>query len=187
MYRQCAAHAVTMSGICGVFAVTLIWIVQNYLQLLLYLIVSMIAIHLCMVLQTLTSPTSRHSKSTGLHCDKVTSFTRSVPLLHSLRWLPVKFRILLKTNLLIYKTTHKKQPVYLHSVLAASLPSLSLRSSKGISLSVPSGKTNTGARAFHSFAPSLWNNLPLVVCAAISVATFKKHPKTYLFDLDSAS
>ena len=36
-------------------------------------------------------------------------------------------------------------------------------------LSVPRVKTNTGARAFHSCAPSLWNNLSLSVCSAISV------------------
>ena len=51
------------------------------------------------------------------------------------------------------------QPVYLHSMLAASLPSRSMRSNNDNSLSVPRVKTNTGARAFHSCAPSLWNNL----------------------------
>ena len=76
-----------------------------------------------------------------------------------------------------------KTPVYLHSMLAASLPSHSLRSSKGISLSVHRVKTNTGARAFHSCAPSLRHNLPLSVRSAISVATFKKYLKTHFFDL----
>ena len=37
-------------------AVTSIWILQNYLQMLLCLAVSTIAIHFCQVLQTLTSP-----------------------------------------------------------------------------------------------------------------------------------
>ena len=59
-----------------------------------------------------------------------------------------------------------------------------VHSNKGISLSVPRVKTNTDARAFHSCAPSLWNNLPLSVRLAIAVATFKKkHLKTHLFDL----
>ena len=110
-------------------------------------------------------------------------FTRSAPLLCSLQWLPVKFRILFKISLLTYKTIHEKHPVYLHYMLAASLPSHLLRSNKGISLSVPRVKTNSGARAFHSCAPSLWNNLPLSVCSAISVAAFKKNLKTHLFDL----
>ena len=50
-------------------------------------------------------------------------FTRSLPLLHSLHWLPVRFRILFKINLLTYKTPHVKQPVYLHSMIAALFPS----------------------------------------------------------------
>ena len=50
-------------------------------------------------------------------------FTRSLPLLRSLSWLPERFRILFKINLLTNKTLREKQPVYLHSMLAASTPS----------------------------------------------------------------
>ena len=109
--------------------------------------------------------------------------TRSIPLLRSLHRLPVRFRILFKINLLNYKYLREKQPVYLHSMLAASIPSRSLTSNSDNSLSVPRVKTNTGARAFHSCAPSLWNNLLLSVHSASSVATFKKYLKTHLFDL----
>ena len=49
-------HPFTISGICGAFTVTLIWIAQNYLQLLLCLVVLNIVIHFCMVSRTLTSP-----------------------------------------------------------------------------------------------------------------------------------
>ena len=96
-------------------------------------------------------------------------------------WLPVRFRILFKINLLTYKTLHEKQPVYLPSILAASLPSCSLTSDKNDSLSVLRVKTNTGARAFHSCAPCLWNNLQLAVRSATAVATFKRHLKTSLW------
>ena len=75
-------------------------------------------------------------------------FTRSIPLLRSLHWLPVRFRILFKINLLTYKTLREKQPVYLHFMLAESIPSRSLRSNNDNSLSVPRVETNTGARAF---------------------------------------
>ena len=110
-------------------------------------------------------------------------FTRSLPVIRSLHWLQVNFRILFKITLLTNKTLHEKQPAYLHSMLAASLPSHSLRSNKGISLLFLRVKTYMGARAFHSCAPSLWNNFQLSVCSAISVAIFKKHLKTHLFDL----
>ena len=105
------------------------------------------------------------------------------PLLRSIHWLPVRFRILFKINLLTYKTLRETQPVYLHSMLSTLIPSRSLRSNNDNSLLVPRLKTNTGARAFHSCAPSLWNNLPLSVRSAILIATFKKHLKTHLFDL----
>ena len=110
-------------------------------------------------------------------------FTRSVPLLRSLHWLPVKYRVHFKICLLTYKALHEEQPVYLRSLIAISLPSRLLRSNRGITLSIPRTKTNTGARAFSSCAPSLWNNLPLSVRSATSVATFRRRLKTYLFDL----
>ena len=101
-------------------------------------------------------------------------FTCSIPLLRSLHWLPIRFRQLFKIILLTYRTLREKQAVYLHSMLAASIPFRSLRTNNDNSLSVPRVKTNTGARVSHSCAPSLWNNLPLSVRSASSLATFKK-------------
>ena len=82
-------------------------------------------------------------------------FTRSVPLLHSLHWLLVKYRVHFKICLLTYKALHEEQPVYLRSLISISLPSHSLRSNRGITLSIPRIKTNTVARVFSSCAPSL--------------------------------
>ena len=112
-------------------------------------------------------------------------FTRSVALLRCLHWLPVKHRVHFKICLLIYKALPEEQPIYLRSLIAISIPSGSLRSNRGITLSIPRTKTNTGARAFSSCAPSLWNNLPLSVRSATSLATFRRRLKTYLFDLAS--
>ena len=75
-------------------------------------------------------------------------FTCSLPLLHSLHCLPVRFRIFFKINSSSCKTLREKQTIYLQSMLAASLPSCSLRSNKDNSLSVPRVKTYTGARVF---------------------------------------
>ena len=49
IHQQSAAPAFIISGICGIFTITLIWIVQSYLQLLLCIVVSINAIHCCMV------------------------------------------------------------------------------------------------------------------------------------------
>ena len=54
IYQQSVAHAFAICGICSIFAVTLIWIVQNYLQLLLCPAVSIITIRFCMVSPILT-------------------------------------------------------------------------------------------------------------------------------------
>ena len=107
-------------------------------------------------------------------------FTRSTPMLCSLHWLQVNSGIMFKIILLTWKILNEKQSVYLHSRLTPSLPPLpSLRSSKGIRLSVPRVKTMPGARAVHSCALSPWNNLPPSVRSAISVVTFNKYMKTF--------
>ena len=87
---------------------------------------------------------------------KSAPLTRSLPLFRSLHWLPVRFRILFKINLLTYKILREKQPVYLHCMLAASPPSRSLRSNNDNSLSVPKVKSNTGARTFTLLCPRLF-------------------------------
>ena len=109
--------------------------------------------------------------------------TRSVPLLRSLHWLPVKFRMEFKTCLLTYKTFTKNQPDYLNALLTPLIPPRPLRSNNGIHVSVPKVNINTGARAFPSCGPSLWDRLPLFVRSALSTATFRRRLKTHLFDL----
>ena len=61
-------------------------------------------------------------------------FTHSIPLLHSLHWLPVGFGMDFKICLLNDKTFHERQLVYLWNMLATSLPSCLLRSHKRITL-----------------------------------------------------
>ena len=70
-----------------------------------------------------------------------------------------------------------------HLSIVYSLPSRSLRSNRGITLSIPRNKTNTCARAFNSCVPSLWNNLPLPVRSANLVATFRRHLQNIPFRL----
>ena len=96
---------------------------------------------------------------------------------------PVKYRVHFKICLLTYKALQEEQPLYLRSLIAISLPPRSLRSNRGITLSIPRIKPNTGARAFSSCATSLWKNLPLSVYSATSVAILRRRLKTYLFNL----
>ena len=59
-------------------------------------------------------------------------------------------------------TLYEKQPVYLHSMLAAPLPSCSLRSNKGISLLVPSLRPTQAQELFTLVPVSL--KQPPAVC-----------------------
>ena len=83
-------------------------------------------------------------------------FTCSFPLLHYFNLLPVKFRVDFKISLLICMTHYEKQPACLHSLLATSLRSRSLKSNKGITLLVPRVRNNTGARDFYSCSLQFW-------------------------------
>ena len=58
-------------------------------------------------------------------------------------------------------------------MLAASLPSHSLRSNKRISVSVPSVKTNSGVRAFHSFLTLLVGSSQCLVSPLNYIDHFK--------------
>ena len=87
-------------------------------------------------------------------------FSRSVPLLKSLHWLPVRYRIIFKTCTITYQALSTKQPAYLHSMLTPARHPRQLWSSGSGFLSVPKVKTNTGTRAFSVAAPTLWNSIP---------------------------
>ena len=62
------------------------------------------AIHFCMVLRTLTSPNWNKFRIDWSLLWRQPPYTCSVPLLRSLHWLPITFRLLFKTSLLICKT-----------------------------------------------------------------------------------
>ena len=108
-------------------------------------------------------------------------FSRSVPLLKSLHWLPVRYRIIFKICTITYQALSTKQPAYLHSMLTPARQPRQLRSSGSGLLSVPRVKTNAGTRAFSVAAPTLWNSLPDSVKSARNIASFRRNLKTYLF------
>ncbi len=99
------------------------------------------------------------------------------PILRSLHWLPIKFRISYKILLLTYKALNGIAPAYLTSLL--SRYSLSLRSQNSV---VPRiAKSTKGGRTFYHFAPKLWNSLPDNVCGSNTLSLFKSRLKTHLF------
>ncbi len=82
------------------------------------------------------------------------------PILQSLRWLPIKFRIRYKIVLLTYKALNDLAPAYLTNLLSRYNPTLSLRSQNSGLLVVPRiAKSTKGGRIFSYLAPKLWNSL----------------------------
>ena len=81
-------------------------------------------------------------------------FCSVTPLLKSLHWLPVQFRIKYKICTLTYKVIHRHtcQPVYLHNLLKHLNRTRNLRSSDDDQLVVPRVSSKMGESAF-SVAP----------------------------------
>ena len=97
--------------------------------------------------------------------------------LQKLHWLPVRERINYKILLIVFKCLNGMGPQYLSELLSYS------NFSHNIHLVEPYMVTALGERAFKKCAPKLWNSMPLPLKQCATLATFKKHLKTYLFQL----
>ena len=105
------------------------------------------------------------------------------PVLASLHWLPVKYRIDFKILLFAFKSINGLAPSYLTDLVKRYDPPRALRSADQSLLTPYPDLTliTRGDRAFAVAAPELWNNLPLHVKTAQSLDIFKSRLKTYLF------
>ena len=102
------------------------------------------------------------------------------PVLASLHWLPVKFRIRFKTLMFVYKALNGLAPQYITELLEYASSSRPLRSGSQRLLKVPrSNLVSRGDRAFAVAAPQLWNDLPLDIKTAPDLQTFKILLKTH--------
>ena len=106
------------------------------------------------------------------------------PVLKDLHWLPVHRRVQFKTLLYTYKAIHKQAPGYLSDMISVCVPTRALRSASTIVLAVPSRtetKTKFGERHFKYSSSTLWNDLPIEIRNAPSLAIFKTLLKRHLF------
>ena len=90
-------------------------------------------------------------------------FSHVTPVLYSLHWLPVQFRIDFKILMIAFKAIHGHAPEYICNLIHIKNPSMyGLRSNSELLLAPPSTKTKKtlGDRAFTAAAPSLWNKVP---------------------------
>ena len=116
----------------------------------------------------------------------VPRYSHTTPVLCSLHWLPVKFRIDFKILLLTSKAIYGHAPGYLTDLIAIKeqLP-YHLRSASELILKYPSLKLKEtlGDRALSSAAPNLWNSLPLHIRLVDNFERFTSLLKTHLFRL----
>ena len=79
---------------------------------------------------------------------KAPRFSRSVPILKRLYWLPFEFRIHFKICAITFRTLKDNQPAYRADLLVRPKCAKYLRSTNSNKFVVPRIKTNTGSRAF---------------------------------------
>ena len=104
------------------------------------------------------------------------------PILVSLHWLPIQYRIHFKVLTLTFKALHNQAPAYITELIKPYCNTRPLRSADHHLLVVPRTKLKTrGDRAFEVMAPRLWNTLPLYLRTTSTEDTFKKLLKTHLF------
>jgi len=107
------------------------------------------------------------------------------PALISLHWLRVPERISFKLAVMTYRSIHGTSPLYLQSCFTRVSDRTSrrrLRSSTSHRLDVPPVRLSTvGRRAFPVSGATVWNDLPLHVASAPSLAVFRQRLKTFLF------
>ncbi len=107
------------------------------------------------------------------------------PVLASLHWLPVRFRIEFKIWLIVFKILHGLAPAYLSELLHVHTPVKALRSCfNQLLLDVSRARLkNKRDRAFSVVSPYLWNSLPVYIRSAQSVGIFKSFLQTHLYSL----
>ncbi len=103
------------------------------------------------------------------------------PILFSLKWLPVRFRIEYKLLVFVFKSLNGLAPTYLDALVKHHTSARSLRSSDQQLLTIPRARLKLkGDRAFSVAAPKLWNLLPVSIRSAQTISSFKLLLKTYL-------
>lgn len=106
------------------------------------------------------------------------------PVLSSLHWLPVCFRIDFKLLLFVFYAINGLAPSYLSEILTIRDHGRALRSSGQLLLEVPSSRYKQwGDRSFAVAAPRLWNRLPPDIRTITDLSLFKSKLKTHFFRL----
>lgn len=104
------------------------------------------------------------------------------PVLCSLHWLPVRFRVEFKVLMFVFKAINGLAPTYLSEMVTVYQPARTLRSSQNTFLIIPKFRYKKfGSRSFAIQGPTLWNALPSPLRNITVFSVFKSQLKTFLF------
>ena len=96
------------------------------------------------------------------------------PVLISLHWLPVEFRIQYKILITVFKALQGMSPLYIEDLVNLYFPARSLRSQNSRCLVQPRARTKSyGNRHFDVSATALWNSLSSVMRHGQNLNSFK--------------
>ena len=110
-----------------------------------------------------------------------TKYSHITPVRKALHWLPIKYRSIFKTAMLVYKFLHSGNPKYFEPFLIPRYSAYNTRRSQpdGLFLEVPHFASVFKSRkhfglSFAYDAPMIWNDLPDKVRSANSLASFRE-------------
>jgi len=108
---------------------------------------------------------------------------------NTLRWLPVQQQLVYKAACITYKVITTSTPAYLDELLTAHISAGPTRCSSTRPLvTVPYTPSAVARWSFSFVSPTVWSNsLPSDVQSCPSQATFKRRPKTHLFDITTTT
>ena len=118
---------------------------------------------------------------------RVVTYTRRTehirPVLKSLHWLPINYRIEYKLATLAFKIRSTGSPAYLQSAVSDYVPSRQLRSSSMVLLAETPTRTVIARRAFSHAAPTVWNSLPYEIRTSETFERFRSCLRTHFYKL----
>ena len=107
-------------------------------------------------------------------------YTHITPSLILLHWLPIKYRIIFKVSLMMFKLKNNFSPTYLKKLIVQPYRR-NLRSSSHNHYFIPSINHSFAKRSFTYAGPYIWNSLPSNLLCCNSLLTFRNGLKTFLF------
>ena len=98
------------------------------------------------------------------------------PLLMSLHWLPIRYRIEYKIAVICFKCINGLAPIYLKNILEIYKPKRALRSAQdNLILKKPvMNYKSYGEKSFYFYGPFVWNSLPFHLRDSQNIDIFKK-------------